>query len=468
MSYQRWFRFSKRGLAPGRKTFLFCLLSLTFLLSTTPLSFASGGWAATYGGHNHDWAESIHETSDGGYIVAGGTHSLDKGDADIWVLKLRPDGSVEWQKSYGGTGYDSAHSIHETSDGGYIVTSETNSFGAGDDDLCVLKLRLDGSVEWQKTYGDISDDSAFSTHETRDGGYIVAGETESFGAGKTDAWVLKLRPDGSVEWQKTYGGFSDDMAHSILETRDGGCIVAGGTESFGAGEYDFWVIKLRPDGSVEWQKTYGGISDDSASSIQETRDGGYIVSGGTMSFGAGKCDLWVLKLRPDGSVEWQKAYGDISDDSAFSTHETRDGGYIVAGGTESFGAGRYDFWVLKLRPDGSVEWQKSYGGGDYEWAYSIQETCNGGYIVAGGTGSFGVMAEKFLRFMIFDLWILKLNPDGSIHLSCDFIRETNVSEKDSNAIVEATSMSPRDSEARIQDSLMTIGTTEVQANLLCP
>jgi uncharacterized delta-60 repeat protein len=274
---------------------MFLIFGLVLL--TTGIASA-GQWANTYGGTNYDYANSIQQTSDGGYIVAGETYSFGAVNSDAWVLKLKPDGTVDWQKTYGGTNYDSAYSIQQTSDGGYIVAGYTESFGAGNVDAWVLKLKPDGTVDWQKTYGGADDDSANSIQQTSDGGYIVAGET-SFGAGYGDAWVLKLKPDGTVDWQKTYGGAADDYANSIQQTSDGGYIVAGATISFGAGNDDAWVLKLKPDGTVDWQKTYGGTNDDFASSIQQTSDGGYIVAGETYSFGAGNDDAWVLKLKSD-------------------------------------------------------------------------------------------------------------------------------------------------------------------------
>jgi uncharacterized delta-60 repeat protein len=189
----------------------------------------------------------------------------------------------------------------------------------------------------------------------------VAGWTFSFGAGGRDFWVLKLNSDGIVAWQKTYGGADWDEACSIQRTSDGGYIVAGRTYSFGAGNYDFWVLKLNSDGTVSYQKTYGGANWDWANSIYQTSDGGYIVAGGTQSFGAGGEDSWVLKLNSDGTVSWQKTYGGSSADRAYSIQQTSDGGYIVAGFTASFGAGSGDFWVLKLNSDGTIPFNPASG-----------------------------------------------------------------------------------------------------------
>jgi uncharacterized delta-60 repeat protein/uncharacterized repeat protein (TIGR02543 family) len=215
-----------------------------------------------------------------------------------------------WAKSYGGTNQDQAYSIQQTSDGGYIVAGRTSSFGAGYDNFWVLKLDSDGAVSWQKRYGGAGNDYATSIQQTSDGGYIVAGFTASFGASGDDFFVLKLNSDGTVAWQKRYGGTADDVANSIFQTSDGGYIVAGETMSFGAGYYDFWVLKLNSDGTVLWQKTYGGASLDHPYSIQQTGDGGYIVAGETRSFGAGNFyDFWVLKLNGDGTILFNPASG---------------------------------------------------------------------------------------------------------------------------------------------------------------
>jgi predicted secreted protein len=200
-------------------------------------------------------------------------------------LKLSSNGEIEWQKTYGGS-WDDVRSFQQTIDGGYIVAGWTGSFGAGGDDIWILKLSSTGDIEWQKTYGGSEYDRALSVQQTSDGGYIIAGKTDSFGAEGGDTWVLKLSSAGEIEWQKTFGGSSDDYASSIQETSDGGYIIAGKTDSFGAGGDDTWVLKLSSAGEIEWQKTYGGSSDDYASSIQETSDGGYMekVVGGFILF----------------------------------------------------------------------------------------------------------------------------------------------------------------------------------------
>jgi uncharacterized delta-60 repeat protein len=415
-------------------------------------------WAKSYGGSNVDRAYSIQHTSDGGYIVAGHTRSFGASSYDFWVLKLTSDGTVSWQKTYGGANEDHARSIRQTSDGGYIVAGYTNSFGAGVyEDFWVLKLNSDGAVVWQKTYGGGDIDRAYSIHQTADGGYIVAGETYSFGAGYNDFWILKLNGAGAVAWQKRYGGASWDYANSIQQTGDGGYIVGGVTYSFGEGGYDFWVLKLGSSGIVSWQKTYGGTNNDHLNSIQQTSDGGYIAAGYTYSFGAGDCDLWVLKLDSVGAISWQKRYGGANDDYA-GTIQQSDGGYTVSGTTGSFGTGGNDVWVLKLDSAGTVSWQKAYGGIGSDEPESLQQIGTGAYILAGSADSFGAG--------LCDFWVLKLDSDGTISfdlasgayvIDTDAVpADTSVSAADTTETAAITSATMVNTSAAVADTNATV------------
>jgi uncharacterized delta-60 repeat protein/uncharacterized repeat protein (TIGR02543 family) len=407
-------------------------------------------WAKSYGGTWSDGASSIQQTSDGGYVVAGCTYSFGAGyRLDFWVLKLNSDGTVSWQKRYGGADDDSAYSIQQTSDGGYIVAGFAFVYSTLSCDFWVVKLNSSGTVAWQKRYGGSGHDAANSIQQTSDGGYIVAGCTGSFGiSGDWRFWVLKLDSDGTVAWQKTYGGTEWEEARSIQQTSDGGYIVAGYTWSFGAGFRDFWVLKLDSDGTVSWQKIYGGANYDEVQSIQQTSDGGYIVAGYTSSFGAGYSDFWVLKLNSDGTVSWQKTYGGADDDIAWSIQQTSDGGYVVAGYTSSFGSDGNDFWVLKLNADGAVSWQKRYGGANNDYASSIQQTTDGRYVVAGDTGG--------------DFWVLKLNSDGTIPFnpaSGAQMADTNAVPVDTDCTVADTTATAIDTSATATDTNATITDT---------
>jgi len=348
------------------------ILVIIILLYFTSFLSLNAQWAKTYGGSEDDYAFSIQQTSDGGYVVAGVTESFFDESADIWILKLASDGTIEWQKTYGRDHGDGAYSIQQTSDGGYVVAGYYPSVGWN---IWVLKLSSDGNIEWQKYYrGNYDQERGRSIQQTTDGGYIVASDPVHWDQPESDydISVSKLTSNGDIEWYKTYRGSENDHAYSIQQTTEGGYVVAGETESFGAGNSDIWILKLASDGTIEWQKTYGGYASDGANSIRQTVDGGYVVAGQSNSFGAGNSDIWVLKLASDGTVEWQKTYGGSQKDDAYSIQQTSDGGYVVAGQTDSFGAGSIDIWVLKLASDGTVEWQKTYGGYASDAAGSIQ------------------------------------------------------------------------------------------------
>jgi len=361
-----------------------------------------------FGGNKYDGAYAIQQTTDGGYIAAGFTTSFGAGDDDVYVLKLDPDGNFEWQKSFGGDFDDLAYSIQKTADGGYIVAGWTYSSGAGGRDAYVLKLNSNGESEWENTFGGSDEDVAHSIQQTSDGGYIVAGWTQSSGAGGLDVYILKLKSNGDLEWQQTFGESSDDWAYAIQKTTDDGYIVAGVTESFGARGDDAYVLKLKSNGDLEWQQTFGGSHTDYAYSVEQTADGGYIVVGYTNSFGAGGYDTYVLKLDSNGKSEWENTFGGSNYDEANSIQQTTDGGYIVAGYTDSFGAGYYDAYVLRLNSSGELEWQKTFGGNGNDYAYSIQQTTDGRYVVAGYTYSFGNTSYC-------DAYILKLDSNGELH-----------------------------------------------------
>jgi hypothetical protein len=409
-------------------------------------------WAKCIGGTSSDYANSIQQTTDGGYIIAGIAQSNDgdvsgnNGLYDIWVVKLNATGSLLWQKCIGGTDNDEARKIQQTSDGGYIIAGFTWSIDGdvsgnnGSEDLWVIKLNAAGNILWQKCIGGTNSDRAYSIQQTIDGGYIVAGTSESNNVdvignnGGSDLWVVRLNATGSLLWQKCLGGTNSDRAYSIQQTTDGGYIVAGFTTSNNGdvighngdgGDLDAWIVKLNTDGSLLWQKCLGGTENDQAHSIQQTTDGGYIVSGstgsndGNVSGYNGGSDVWVVKLNTAGSLVWQKCLGGTDYEQGLSIQQTSDSGYIVAGFTGSndgdvVGAfdGTGDVWVLKLNSIGNLVWQKCLGGTDIDGANSIQQTIDGGFIVAGYTWSNDGDVEGFNG--THDIWVVKLNATLSL------------------------------------------------------
>ena len=362
-------------------------------------------WTRTYGGSNDDYAWSVEQTADGGYIVAGSTNSFGAGDFDCYLVKTNSQGDTLWTRTYGGSDDDRATSIQQTADGGYIVAGFTLSFGAGSGDFYLVKTNSLGDTLWTRTYGGSSDDKGFSVQRTADGGYIVAGFTLSFGAGGYDFYLVKTNSQGDTLWTRTYGGSNQDEARSAQQIADGGYILAGFTWSFGVGGIDFYLVKTNSQGDTLWTRTYGGSDWDYAYSVQQTADGGYIVAGPTGSFGAGSYDFYLVKTNPLGDTLWTRTYGGSSWDWAYSVQQTADGGYIVAGRTQSFGATWADFYLVKTNSQGDTLWTRTYGGSNSEEAYSVQQTADGGYIVAGWTSSFGAVNGDF--------YLVKTGPDQS-------------------------------------------------------
>ncbi|MFP5039881.1 T9SS type A sorting domain-containing protein [Parasediminibacterium sp. JCM 36343] len=430
---------------------LFLLLALAAATKTNAQTAPSIQWQKALGGSAGDEAYSIQPTADGGYILAG-TSSSNNGDVsgnhggnDCWVVKLGNTGNLQWQKVFDGTGNHVARSIQPAADGGYIVAGYTkNSDGdSSSSDYWIVKFDNTGSLQWQKTYGGTGHDVAESIQPTTDGGYIVAGVTNSndgdvsgthvyYGSNRSivtyDYWVIKLDNAGSLQWQKTLGGTSTDWAYSIQQAADGGYIVAGsamsndGDVSGNHGDYDYWVVKLDSTGILQWQKALGGTGNDGAYSIQPTTDGGYIVAGSTGSDDgdvtgnhSSDADCWVVKLDSTGSLLWQKTFGGNRGDGAQSIQPTADGGYILAGYTENSNGdvsgnhNNWDYLVIKLDSTGSLQWQKTLGGSKLDEAYSITETADKGYIIAGYTYSND--GDVSGNHGGGDCWIVKLGSD---------------------------------------------------------
>jgi len=393
-----------------------CVVSILTALLIGILAFGSyiqGGegaeppateWIQTYGGTSPDVARSVIQTSDSGYLVAGDTMSLGAGDKDFWLIKVDSSGNHEWNKTYGGANADLPFSLVATGDGGYVLAGRTRSFGAGAADAWLVKTDASGNMEWNKTYGGPRVDVAHAVIQTSDGGYALAGYTESFGADGQDLWLVKTDNDGNLEWRKRFGGSGDEDSRGVIETSDGGYALAGFTTSFGAGSEDFWLIKVDSSGNHEWNKTYGGANADLPFSLVATGDGGYALAGRTQSFGAGSLDFWLVKVDSSGNHEWNKTYGGASNDPAHSMVETNvvatGNGYALAGFTTSFGAGGQDGWLIKTDMDGNAEWNKTYGGANNDILNSMVATNDGGYVLAGFTTSFGAGSEDF--------WLIKV------------------------------------------------------------
>jgi hypothetical protein len=365
------------------------------ILLCSPL-FAQGPdtlWTKTYGGTSTDRGNSVQQTIDNGYIIVGNTLSFGAGSHDVYLIKTNENGNTLWTKTYGGAGADRGYSVQQTTDTGYIITGHKTS--AGESQVYLIKTNENGDTLWTKTYGGDSVDWGNAVQQTTDNGYIIAGHTRSFGAGSYDVYFIKTDENGNTLWTKTYGGPDEDRGYSVQQTTDTGYIIAGYTNSFGAGDYDVYLIKTNENGDTLWTKTYGGPGEDQGYSVQQTTDTGYIIAGYTNSFGAGDYDVYLIKTNENGDTLWTKTYGGPGEDQGNAVQQTTDNGYIIAGHTLSFGAGA-QVYLIKTNEDGDTSWAKTYGGTGVDWGNSVRQTTDTGYIIAGYTNSFGAGAQVYL------------------------------------------------------------------------
>jgi hypothetical protein len=368
------------------------LIVLLSAICLTSIASAQMSWWRAYGGPSDDEGNSVQQTTDGGFIIAGFTNSFGAGDADVYLVKTNAQGETLWTRTYGGTKGDFGYSVQQTSDDGYIIAGTTYSFREWGFGIYLIKTDAQGESLWTRTYGGPIFNDGYSVRQTADGGYIVAGAIFS-DANMYDVCLIKTNASGDTLWTRTYGGADEDQARSVQQTTDGGYIAVGSTWSFGAGNGDVYLIKTDAQGETLWTRIYGGPERDEGHSVQQTTDGGYIVTGFSVSAGG----LYLIKTDSQGGKMWIGTYAGLGGNSV---KQTTDGGYIIAG------YGQTDVPLIKTDAKGDTLWTRTYGGTGYDMGYSVQQTTDGGYIVAGYTTSFGAGRD--------DVYLIKTDADGYV------------------------------------------------------
>jgi hypothetical protein len=409
-------------------------------------------WIKSYGGSGDDTGQAIIETSDGGYAVLGFSNSID-GDLqfkttevnDYWLLKLDVDGNLEWTKTYGGSKDDRGQSIVQTTDGGYALTGYAmsddgdGSLNNGFHDNWVLKLDASGTIEWEKSFGFSGHDHSYDILQTQDNGFFFTGflditsaradgNTEKHSTltshGVGEFWGTKITDSGEIQWRGYFGGSNNDRAHAVVASNDNGFVMAGFSESDDfdisntQGSYDFWLVKVDTNGNMLWERSFGGTGIEISYDIANTLDNGYVVVGNTFSTDGdisgnkGESDIWLIKVDDAGSILWEQTYGGTQFDAAQAVISSKDGGYFIVGNSKSIDIdatlnnGENDIWVIKTDSNGRLLWQNSFGGIDLDYGFDIVENLDGSILVVGETLSadFPTLANKGKT----DLVVMKL------------------------------------------------------------
>ena len=382
----------------------FTIIFLFFALN----AFTQITFEKTFGGANNDVGYSVQQTSDNGYIISGWTESFGAGNYDAYLIKTNATGDTLWTKFFGGLGWDDFYSAQETNDSGFIMVGGSESFSNGGYDVYLIKTDADGDTLWTKIIGGLDVDRGYSIQQTSDNGYIITGTTWSYGAGTYDVYLIKTNSDGDISWTKTFGGANGDYGNSVKQTNDGGYIITGMTENFGAGLEDVYLIKTDAIGDTLWTKTFGGIANDEGNSVQQTSDNGYIITGISYSFGTGYPNCYLIKTNAVGDTLWTRIFGGYGK----SVQQTTDGGYIITGQING------DVYLIKTNAAGDSLWTKTFGGAGIDIGNSVQQTSDGGYIIAGQTESFGAG--------FYDVYLIKTNDNGTVTVNEKTIKQTTI------------------------------------------
>ena len=386
------------------------LYRLLFVLATANLLTTSCEEAdydfkeyKTFGDAGIEEGHAVVQTSDGGYIIAGGRYSLDTQNSDVFVVKTDLFGDTLWTRTFGGDAHDIGHSVQQTQEGGFVIAGVTLSFGDGAL-AYLIKIDTDGNAVWSKTFGGSDNDRCYAVQQTSDGGYVLAGSTTSFGNGHNDVWLIKTDSAGGLVWQRTYGGEGYELSSDVKQTEDGGLILVGSTGSTPSVGTRVWLIKTDATGDTLWTRTYGDSLDMQGDAVYPTDDGGYIIAGRVGIFNRGRTSVLVIKTDTVGDTLWTRSYAGSFPGWAEDVRQTIDGGYIVTGYSLSFDIGDYSgsILLLKLDASGTLVWGKPIQG---DVGRSVIQIADEGFVVTGG-----VMGSIYPTHS--DMLLIKTNSNG--------------------------------------------------------
>jgi hypothetical protein len=378
-------------------------LFLAALFSFT-LAWTQEKFSVTFGGDQDEHAMSIIPTYSGDYVVAGFTDSYGGGKSDIWVMKLDRYGKELWRAYFGEADFDWANDLIETRDGNYVVVGYTRDQETQKNNAWVFQLNRHGELMWSRTYGGENADEARSIVQTKDGGFAVAGFSYSNSRGKSDIWLLRLNAVGEIIWDKQYGGTGIEKAYSIYETQDEGFLIGGYQQYNETNRADMLVVRTDRNGKGIWRRVMRSPGNDVVEAVIEASDGDVIAAGWSYNPENRSLDGTLAKLSPGGKVLHQQHIGGTGKDAFYDLIPTHDNGYLITGQTASF-SGTSDVWLVKLDPQLREVWQKRTMGDQNDYGRSVAQSHDNGFLVAGGTKSFGSGGS--------DMWILKTDKRGN-------------------------------------------------------
>lgn len=350
-------------------------------------------YGISYGAGNAGTNEvCIMQTYDGGYCLAG---TINANNGDAYLMKLNASGDTLWTKTFGGNFDDVIYYALQTPDSGFLLAGQTRSFSMGQSDAYLIKTNKNGNLIWSKNYGGFDFDWFNSIQPTNDGNFIACGTTFTFGAGIEDVYLVKINPSGNILWTKTLGGSSWERGTFAEQTFDGGFIITGYTKSFTAASGQIYLLKTDSLGLPIWSKIFGGVMGEEAYCVKQCSDSGYIVTGYTNSFGTGGQEVFLIKTSPSGNLTWMKTYGGAVSDQGYSLEQTSDNGFIIFGRSSSFGTGSMSDYLIKTNSTGNVLWSKVYPTVICN-GHSVHQTNDGGYIIASNPNSFNVIKTDSL------------------------------------------------------------------------